>query len=494
MPCSNFGEKFVILESVEGAEIVNVPFCADPHLMNPFHPMRLQAFPALAAAHERYLSQALVETRPDDRVQLVVPTSFHVGALEKLRPDLERFLGASVGDIIVRRSEISQRAATPSPGIAPETQTHLPFARAQRQIDDPRELERKQRITPPPFVNSKAFNANFQLCQRWVEGLNRGQKSQALWLYGESGSGKTTLLRQFHEWLDLSLNLKQLDIMKFFHEWRRSLEDKDHLSFVRRYRKETSVLILENIDDLQGKIKTQQEVLFTVSAILDKGGSIAISSQRHPLEIKELLEPALYSRLYSGLLLETPKPDRDFKEFLWRRLLSDYGLAEVPMDIKLLDRLLSIPVNTSRKANTLFINAIGRLSLKKELTHLDLAELENMHGPTVLNRPGGVSGLTPQEILDRVAQLCGINRAAVMGKNRRSDVSLARRFICLSLARFGGLTNSAISHMIEKDPSTISHALKTLEQDLKTDRVVAEQWNWIASQLGMPLAGRVNQV
>jgi chromosomal replication initiator protein len=351
---------------------------------------------------------------------------------------------------------------------------------------NPLDIERKRRVEPPAFVRSPSFETPYQLARRWAVGINEGQRGQALWVHGRPGSGKTTLLKQLHEWVALSLRIESTDVMKFFHEWRRSLEAKDHLSFVRKYRKEVDMLILENVDELQGKLRTQQEVLFTINAILDGGGSIAVSSAKHPLELKELLEPALYSRLFSGLLLDMPKPDRQFKERLWRQLMEDYGLAEYSLDVMMQERLLNIPVDSARKAKTLFINAIGRLSLKKALTLADVGELEAMHASHPV-LPTQAHGRNPSEVIDKVARLCGVGRAAILGKVKRQDISLARRFVCLALSRYLGLTNCMIAHLLEKDPSTVSHALKTIEADLQTNRNIAEQWNWICTQLGMPI-------
>jgi hypothetical protein len=64
-------------------------------------------------------------------------------------------------------------------------------------------------------------------------------------------------------------------------------------------------------------------------------------------------------------------------------------------------------------------------------------------------------------------------------------VVLARKFIFLSLSRMLGMTNTSIAHYVEKDPSTVCHDLKTIQEDLLNNRHVAKQWNWICSELGL---------
>src|SRR5690606_31710374 len=98
---------------------------------------------------------------------------------------------------------------------------------------------------------------------------------------------------------------------------------------------------------------------------------------------------------------------------------------------------------------------------------------------------GNMAGQNPRQMIDQVARLCGVSSSAILGKVRRSDVSTARKFVCLALSRFLGLTNSTIAHYIEKDPSTISYSLKIVEEEIQTSRHLNKQWNWICSQLGM---------
>jgi len=441
-------------------------------------------FPKLLAAYDRYLSQATWEVKGEDAI-VVVPTTFHAHRIRELETDLSSLLKKRIIGIEARKTE--QARAEPLPSLPPpRPQVSFSFPRNPLPVNLVEE-ERKNRTAIPHLLASPAYAINIEMAKRWAEGVNHGQKSQALWIHGSPGSGKTSLATQMNEWIDLKHRLKVTNVMNFFHEWRKALEEKDHLNFVRRYRREVDVLVLENIDELANKTKTQQEVLFTVNAILDNGGSVVVTSTLHPLQIRDILEPSLYSRLFSGLILEMPKPDRQFKEALWRKLVQDYGLSDYPIDIHIEHQLFNIPVDCARKVNTLFINAIGRFSLKRSIDAHDINDLESLHGSrSPLGGFVGASHRTPNELIDEVARLCGVSRAAVLGKVRRSDIIIARRFVALALMRFSGLTNSSIANILEKDPSTISHSIKSLENDLQSNRHIAEQWNWICEQLGVP--------
>jgi chromosomal replication initiator protein len=322
------------------------------------------------------------------------------------------------------------------------------------------------------------------MTQNWAEQINMGARSQCLWIYGQPGSGKSYLVKQLHEWASLNKRLVHVNVASFFQEWRQALNNNDALSFIRKYRRDTDILILENIDDLQGKTGTQQEVLLTISALLDKGASVVVSSSTNPVMLREILPPALFSRLFSGLSFEMPAPDRPFKERLWRSLIEQNGLTGWPIDIRVLDRIFSLPLETPRKVHTFFINVIGRLSLTKQLSLSDLQEIEALHGPRRKNVVESQC-LNPTELIERVSNLCGVSLSALQGDSRRQDITMARRFVCLSLSRFLGLTNAVIAQYLEKDPSAISRALNQLEEDIEKQRHIAKQWNWLCDELGI---------
>ncbi len=522
-----------------------------------FQKESLSHFPNLIAAFDRYLSTAIWESSPQG-LRIACPTSFHIHALQKLKPEIEQFLGKEIMGFDVKRM------ATPPPGPvvhAPSTPSdtqnfttgpklsqpqrpeemrdyHPDFGprgspqnsagwnasarpenvSPQRNIfqaprgganfghnalqpglpistflrgENSQEAERKKRLQAPMFLSSQAYDSVYQLTKRWSQSFNHGARGQALWIHGRPGSGKTTLARQLHEWVDLSKKFVATDIMAFFHEWRRSMEAQDHLSFVRKYRKDADILLLENLDELLGKTKTQIEILYTVNAILDRGGAIVVTSVKHPLELKEMMEPSLFSRIFSGLLLEMPEPDLGFKEKLWRKIVDDASLSDFPIDISVFERLMKIRLDTARKAQSVYINASARISINRRLSMSDVVDLESLHAT-----PGMAVGhqRTPNDLIETVSRLCGVPAAAVLGKVRRANITLTRKFVCLSLARFLGLTNATIAGLLEKDPSTVSHAIRSLEDDLQCDRVIAEQWAWICSQMGMPLAVAAKQV
>lgn len=437
----------------------------------------LSVRPDLSQVCERYLSQAQLEETPEGYI-LSVPTTFQANGIQPLLGTLEDALGRNILSVQIRRVKADTAVARQA-----HLQMPLPLTTRRPDAPSPLEAEKQRRATPPVLVSSPMFAEPIELLKRWAFNVNNGARSQCLWVHGASGSGKTWLLKQLHTLIGLDKRMVFVDVMTFFHEWRRSMETNTQLNFVRKYRSETDLFVLEGIDELQGKPGTQQELLITVGRLIDRGANIAVSSQRAPLLLQELIEPALFSRLHSGLSFEMPVPDRSFKETLWRHLLSQHSLAEAPIDLVILERIMAIPADTARKVHSLFINVISRLSFKQGLDMSDVTELALKHGPAPVASNFGMGA--PSEVMERVAKVCGLGVGAIQARGRRPDVCLARRFVCLALSRFLGLTNSVIANLIEKDASTVSHSLKTIEDEIETNRKIAQQWNYICSQLGM---------
>jgi chromosomal replication initiation ATPase DnaA len=481
---------------------------------SPLHDVLLLR-PDLKHTYEKYLTQAHCEETPEGLV-ISVPTTFHATGLHPILATIEEALNKPIVSVQIRRARPAAPTAStstpnahpaptgvagmmammglPMPASAPRRapapnfdqpagplQVPLPFAHRKQEAVDPLKAEKERRSPPPPLVLSPATSEPFELLKRWSQGVNFGMRSQCLWVHGESGSGKTWLVKQLHSLVRLEKRLHFVDVMSFLHEWRKSIESRDQLSFIRKYRKEVDVLVLENLDDLQGKTGTQQELLFTVGAMLERGASIVVTSHANPLAMQETIEASLFSRLHSGLSIEMARPDRAFKEQLWRSLLTQHGLAEASVSLPVLERILSIPAGTVRKANSLFINVITRLSYNRNLDVSDIVELATKHSTPIAMLPQ----YSPMDVMERVAKLCGLGVAAIQGRIRRPDVSLARRFVCLALSRYLGLTNSVIATFVEKDPSTVSHALKLVEEELANNRRIAQQWNYICCHLGM---------
>lgn len=471
-----------------------------------------ESHPGLSQIGERYLSRARIRKESDGLI-FVLRTNIQLRVVQPWKEVLEATLGEKIvafevcGDLTPQDGTLAQKMLNQAMGaqaqaqVAKESSSALvrhstgnvafgEFAGQSRQLaiqltpnnplKDKIEKEKAKRFQAPNCIVSPAFEVAHHMLKRWASQLRLG--NQVIWVYGAPGSGKTTLLRQLNHWVPLERKMECLDVMSFLHEWRKALDSNNTFAFIRKFRHETDILVLENIEELRGKIQTQQELLFTLNALAERGASFAVSSSLTPQALKEDLDPQLYSRLLSGLVAELGQPDRDFKEHLWRHMMTQHALNNVQVDLVVMEKLYGLNLATAGKVNTVFINAIARLSVNHKLSLQDIYDFEGVHAPAVV--PMTSSGMNPRQLIDQVSKLCGLSTASVLGKSRRADVVLARKFVFLALSRMLGMTNTSIAHYAEKDPSTVCHALKSIQADLVNFRHVSKQWNWICSELG----------
>lgn len=405
-------------------------------------------------------------------IRVHVPTTFHVKGLQKYLEVVERCMGKSVGSL-----EISSQPV-PVPRRAP-VQSTLPLP--------PQRVETNRIVRPeaPRLLISPAFELPYQMTERWARqnGQVRGS-AQTLWLSGAPGSGKTHLIKQLYRWVPSNRRILVVSVMNFLHEWRQSMETKTQFQFSQRYRRDTDVLVIENIEQLRGKLKTQEELLFTVNAILDRGGSVAVTSSEFPMQLEKDLIAPLHSRFLGGLTVELPMVDRPMKEHIWRDMIHHDEVQHAGMDVLCFERLMQIPCQSIRDVRSLFIKVFSVLSLKKSFQLEDLSRLESALRPHGSGSPTA-SLRDPRAVIAEVAKLCGVGEVAISGKNRRQDVSLARRFVFLVLSRHLGLSNAAIAQLTDKDPSSVSYGIQALEQELALKRKVLEQWRWLCQRLGV---------
>jgi chromosomal replication initiation ATPase DnaA len=297
-----------------------------------FPPQLFANNPDLQSVYDRYLTFASPQVESDG-ILLTVPTLFHKQALLRWKEQLEKISGVVIKNVDVNQNR--PKRENNSALLAQQyQQVSLPLA-PQNPVREVEQREKERRFPAPKFVTSPSFELCYELAKRWAQNLFQSVVSphSILWVFGSAGSGKTHLVRQFNSWIPEHKRLHFVDVMAFFHEWRHALENNGTFQFIKKYRKDIDVLVLENFDDIIGKRGTQQELLFTISALIEKGAYVVVSSTHNPSELKQHLEPQLHSRLLSGVTIEMPSPDKSFKESLLRKLLHENGLKDYSLDL-----------------------------------------------------------------------------------------------------------------------------------------------------------------
>ncbi|MFN5623577.1 MAG: chromosomal replication initiator protein DnaA [Planctomyces sp.] len=159
--------------------------------------------------------------------------------------------------------------------------------------------------------NSLAVLAARQICG------NPGQKFNPLFIYGSTGTGKTHLLEAIYSQMRADhpkLRTMYLTSEAFTNYFTAALAGRTVASFRQKFRN-VDVLIVDNIEFLDNKRATQEEFLHTVVQVIEHGGQVVISSDRHPKMLTKHREE-LTTRFLSGLVCRMEDPDEETRRRL----------------------------------------------------------------------------------------------------------------------------------------------------------------------------------
>ena len=133
-----------------------------------------------------------------------------------------------------------------------------------------------------------------------------------LYIYGGVGLGKTHLLNSIG--LELKKNNKVMFISaeRFMYQFVKSIKANDMVKF-KEYFRNTDILLIDDIQFMNGKEAMQEEFFHTFNALLDKGSQIIVSADRAPNKLSRIQE-RIKSRFSGGLVVDIQKPDQELRK------------------------------------------------------------------------------------------------------------------------------------------------------------------------------------
>jgi chromosomal replication initiator protein len=305
-----------------------------------------------------------------------------------------------------------------------------------------------------------------------------GQSYNPLFLYGGVGLGKTHIMQAIgHEILRSSphLSVRYISCERFTNELINSIRDDRMSEFRKRYR-QLDVLLMDDIQFIQGKESTQEEFFHTFNTLRDSNKQIVLSSDRPPKAIS-LLEERLRSRFEWGLIADLQAPDLETRVAILRKKSQSENLA-LPDDV--LQYIASIFSTNIRELEGALIRA--HAFAKMMGSDLTVAALQEIIHPNEPSRPK--LDLTLDLIIEAVAEHYRIEESEMRSTKRSQDLALPRHvamylaheLIQLSFPRIGqAFANrkhtsalyaySRIKEALPKDPE-LAAAVKTITRKL----------------------------
>ncbi len=284
-------------------------------------------------------------------------------------------------------------------------------------------------------------------------------------LYGGVGLGKTHLMHSIaHYILDQNPNAKVLyaSCETFTNELINSIRDDTNEEFRKKYRN-IDVLLIDDIQFISQKERTQEEFFHTFNALHDANKQIIISSDRPPKEIKTL-EDRLRSRFEGGLIADIQPPDFETRIAILKKKVEDENLN---VDDEVLSYIAKNIISNIRELE----GALTRVVAYAKLTQTQITKsLAENALKDIFNEQSAIE-ITPERIQEIVAQYYNIRPEDIIGSKRNSAIAkprqvamyLSRQLLDMSLPKLG-------EHFGGRDHTTIIHGINKIQESLKTDK------------------------
>jgi len=287
-----------------------------------------------------------------------------------------------------------------------------------------------------------------------------------LFIYGGVGLGKTHLMQAIGHYIyskHPDLKIKYTSTEMFTNELINSLRNDKMPAFRARYR-QIDVLLLDDIQFIEGKETTQEEIFHTFDTLHGSGKQIVLTSDRHPEKISTLTE-RLRSRFEWGILADIQVPELETRIAILRNKAERDNLA-VPDDV--LELIATAYQNNIRELEGALNRVVAYISINNQPLTLETVK-------KILNFSGKVKNLNIEKIIESTARYFSIESAEIKGLSRSKDIAHARQ-VAVYLSR--DMTNSSFPTIGEafggRKHTTILYSYEKMREELRTNKALSE--------------------
>jgi chromosomal replication initiator protein len=340
----------------------------------------------------------------------------------------------------------------------------------------------KPPTTPPAASDGNSLNAKYTFDTFVIGASNRFAHAAAvacaeaparaynpLFVWGSSGLGKTHLLHaagHYSRRLFPGIRVRYVSTEEFTNDFINSLRDDRKVAFKRRYR-ETDVLLVDDIQFIEGKEGIQEEFFYTFEALHNANKQIVITSDRPPKQLATL-EERLRTRFEWGLITDVQPPELETRiAILSKKARMDR--LDVPHDV--LELIASRLDRNIRELEGALIRVTAFASLNRQALDLSLAEVvlrDLMPDATPLEIDAAtIIAATSDYFGMAIEDLCGPGKTRPLAQARQIAMYLCRELTDLSLPKIG--------NTFGRDHTTVMYADKKIRKEMTERRKVYDQ-------------------
>jgi len=307
-----------------------------------------------------------------------------------------------------------------------------------------------------------------------------GKKYNPLFIYGGVGLGKTHLIQatgnELKKIYKNKIGIRYVSTETFVNELINGIKNKRMEDVKNKYRK-VDVLIIDDIQFIAGKEKTQEEFFHTFNTLYENNKQIIISSDRSPY-LLSTLEERLRSRFEGGMVADISYPD-----FETRMAILKLKLQNMHSDFYISDDILGLiaekfPYNI-RELEGALTRLLGILKIRK--LNPTRQNIESLLNEITSQR---VMMIAPETVVKIVSEFYNIPEKDLLSHSRKKELVKPRQIIMYILREYLKYSFPTIARKLgDRDHTTVLHAYNKISQQLNKDHLLTQEINLIKEKI-----------
>ena len=327
------------------------------------------------------------------------------------------------------------------------------------------------------FITGRSNKLAYEASLKVTENVSQ---YNPLYIYGGVGMGKTHLLNAVGFELKKKKKVMFIPAERFMYQFIKSIKANDMVKF-KEYFRNTDILLIDDIQFMNGKEAMQEEFFHTFNALLEKGGQIILSADRPPNKLSRIQE-RIKSRFSGGLVVDIQKPDLELRKNIIEKKISELNKlyadkVEISQEIK---DFISLEISNSIRE---LVGAVNRIiSFSRIYNKLpNLAETKIVLKDLLNINENKVTIDLIQTLVCRFFkisknEMLSSRRSRYLVRPRQTAIYLTKILTPKSLPEIG-------REFSNRAHTTIIHSVKTIEKLKENDKDMAENIDKLKNQI-----------
>jgi len=312
-----------------------------------------------------------------------------------------------------------------------------------------------------------------------------GKLYNPLFIYGGVGLGKTHLLQAIANEIRSQhpdFKILYLPAETFTNDLIDAIGRKNVKKFRNKYRDHINVLIIDDIQFIEGKERTQEELFHTFNILYGAGKQIIISSDRSPIQLK-MTEERLRSRFAAGMLADIGKPDFETRIAILRSKLQQKGYL-VPIEV--INVIAEFIDSNVRELEAVLNQVIDEAELLQTDPSLELVEkiIERLFPNKIKRNKNNLRFLDPSRIINTCSEYFSVIPEEIIGSSRKKEVTIPRHLAMFLIRDLLNLSLEKIGVIFgNRNHTTVMHAINKTKYNIKNNIEIVKAVNKIRRDL-----------